>query len=142
MWDTAGQEAYRSITQAFSRNAGVVILCYSITDRDSFNHIEDWKKLMADLADGATTILVGAKKDLRESRTDTNGVITLSELSAKAERYKWQFIETSSKTFEGIEQFKELLAQQALAFLERPQVRQPEDPVSVDLRAHRKKKCC
>jgi len=31
MWDTAGQESFRSITKIFYRSADVVILCYSIT---------------------------------------------------------------------------------------------------------------
>ena len=37
LWDTAGQEAYRGITQLFFRGSEIVILVYDICSPTSFN---------------------------------------------------------------------------------------------------------
>ena len=42
IWDSAGQERYRSLPQSYYRNAYGVLLVYDITDRDSFNQVEKW----------------------------------------------------------------------------------------------------
>ena len=41
LWDTAGQERFRSITRSYYRNSAGAILVYDVTNRDSFNHIEN-----------------------------------------------------------------------------------------------------
>ena len=42
VWDTAGQESFRSITKIFYRGAHVVILAYSIINALSFENLTDW----------------------------------------------------------------------------------------------------
>jgi Ras-related protein Rab-2A len=42
VWDTAGQESFRSITKIFYRGAHVVILAYSIINGLSFENLTDW----------------------------------------------------------------------------------------------------
>ena len=42
MWDTAGQEAFRSITRSYYRGAAGALLVYDITRRDTFNHLTTW----------------------------------------------------------------------------------------------------
>ena len=42
VWDTAGQESFRSITKIFYRGAHVVILAYSIISAMSFENLTDW----------------------------------------------------------------------------------------------------
>lgn len=42
IWDTAGQEKYRSVTEVFFKGAAGIILVYSITDRNSFTHLQNW----------------------------------------------------------------------------------------------------
>lgn len=44
IWDTAGQESFRSITKIFYRGAHAAILGYAITQRDTFNNLVDWHK--------------------------------------------------------------------------------------------------
>lgn len=39
IWDTAGQESFRSITRIFYRGAHIVFLCYDITRLDTFNSV-------------------------------------------------------------------------------------------------------
>ena len=42
IWDTCGQEAYRSLVKNFYRNASLAIITYSIDSEESFSHIESW----------------------------------------------------------------------------------------------------
>ena len=45
-WDTAGQEKYNSLVQNFIKNANIVLLIYSITDKKSFQDLDNWLKLV------------------------------------------------------------------------------------------------
>ena len=42
IWDTAGQERFRNITKSFYKGAHGIVLTYSITDPNSYAHIEKW----------------------------------------------------------------------------------------------------
>lgn len=42
IWDTAGQESFKSITKIFYRSAHAVFLCYSIANRETFNNLTTW----------------------------------------------------------------------------------------------------
>ena len=42
IWDTCGQEVYRSLISSFFRSASLAVIVYSIDTEDSFNNIEKW----------------------------------------------------------------------------------------------------
>ena len=42
IWDTAGQEKYRSLTQIFYKDASIAILVYDITSQESFDEIQNY----------------------------------------------------------------------------------------------------
>ena len=42
IWDTAGQESFKSITKIFYRGANCVVFCYDITRMDTFLNLETW----------------------------------------------------------------------------------------------------
>lgn len=42
IWDTAGQEKYRSLTQIFYKDASIAILVYDITNEESFDEIQNY----------------------------------------------------------------------------------------------------
>jgi Ras-related protein Rab-2A len=42
IWDTAGQENFRSITRSYYRSAIGALLVYDISRRDSFEHLSQW----------------------------------------------------------------------------------------------------
>ena len=51
IWDTAGQEKYRSLTQIFYKDASIAILVYDITDSDSFEELQNyWYKQLQECA--------------------------------------------------------------------------------------------
>ena len=65
IWDTAGQESFRSITKIFYRGAHVAILGYAITKRDSFENLHDWlHEIRASCSPEVIPILIGNKSDL------------------------------------------------------------------------------
>jgi small GTP-binding protein len=92
IWDTAGQEKYRSITRAYFRDAYGAIICFSITDKQSY---EDIKHHIKDLemygSENVVKLLVGTCTDLNDSR-----VITKSQGKQLAKDIGAQYIETSS----------------------------------------------
>ena len=65
LWDTAGQEQYRSMTQLFVKNSRIIILVYDVTSQKSFESLNYWydfinKKLGSNIIIG----LIGNKIDL------------------------------------------------------------------------------
>ena len=72
VWDTAGQEAFRSIARTFYKGTNGVILTYSITRESSFTSVKSWLKEVQDGCEDDTPIfLVGNMKDLESQREVT-----------------------------------------------------------------------
>ena len=95
IWDTCGQEIYRSLISNFYRNSSLAVLMYAINDKESFNHADSWlSELKNNSSPDISIILVGNKADLEEDR---------QILKDEGENYKEQncldlFMETSAKT--------------------------------------------
>ena len=68
LWDTAGQEKYNSLTQTFTKNAKIIILIYSITDRKSFQDLDTWLNLVKERngEEGYSLGIAANKSDLYE----------------------------------------------------------------------------
>ena len=76
VWDTAGQEQYRSIGKIFLKNAKIAILVYDITSKKSFNDLSFWYDyIKSELGDKITLGLAGNKADLfvQEEVSKKNG---------------------------------------------------------------------
>ena len=76
IWDTAGQERYRSVTKMFLQDSQILLLCYSITDRKSFEHLNYWYNLATEISGNNITLGVAANKsDLfeKEQVKDSEG---------------------------------------------------------------------
>ncbi|OMJ73310.1 hypothetical protein SteCoe_28024 [Stentor coeruleus] len=94
MWDTAGQESFRSITRSYYRGAVAALLVYDITNRDSFVSLSRWiSEAKAHGNKDITLILVGNKNDIEDQR-----VVSTEEAQSFAEQNNLLFIETSAKT--------------------------------------------
>ncbi|KAM7206895.1 P-loop containing nucleoside triphosphate hydrolase protein [Naviculisporaceae sp. PSN 640] len=65
IWDTAGQERFRSISRLYYRGANACILCYSITDAQSFAEMGIWlTELRRNLPADIVLHVVGTKADI------------------------------------------------------------------------------
>ena len=95
IWDTCGQEVYRSLINSFYRSSSLAILVYSIDNRNSFNHLEDWLNDIKTQSNPDTKIfLIGNKVDLEDKREISK------EMGEKfcSDHNLSLFLETSAKT--------------------------------------------
>ena len=93
IWDTAGQENFRSITQCYYKNSACAIIVYDITNRESFKNINSWiEECKTSCPKNICMVLVGNKSDLEDKR-----IITKEEGLELAEKYGILFFETSAK---------------------------------------------
>ena len=95
IWDTCGQEVYRSLITNFYRNASLAMMVYSIDSRESFLHINQWlKEIKIHSHPDVKIILIGNKSDLEDNRK-----VTYEEAQKfKDENQLLYFGETSAKT--------------------------------------------
>ena len=95
IWDTCGQEVYRSLITNFYRNASLAMMVYSIDSRESFAHINQWlKEIRVQSNPDVKILLIGNKCDLENERT----VLTEEAKKFKEENHLLYFEETSAKT--------------------------------------------
>ena len=95
IWDTCGQEIYKSLITNFYRNSSLAVLVYSIDSRESFEHAEVWLKELKNMANPDVRIfLVGNKADLEENRQ----VKKEEGLKYKNDENLDLFLESSAKT--------------------------------------------
>merc|ERR1712224_328998 len=100
IWDTAGQESFRSITRSYYRGAAGALLVYDITRRETFNHLANWLEDARQHANPNMTImLIGNKVDLEHKR-----VVTKEEGAQFAKDNGLIFLETSAKTAQNVEE--------------------------------------
>ena len=97
IWDTCGQEVYKSLISNFYRNSSLALILYAINNKDSFQHAETWLNDLKNQANpNVRVFLVGNKSDLENER-----VISKEEGERfKEEKKLDKFIETSAKTGE------------------------------------------
>ena len=95
IWDTCGQELYRSLITNFYRNSSLAIIVYAINSKDSFDNIEIWlRELRTHSNPDAKVFLIGNKIDLENERKITK---EQGENYAKTNKLDL-FIESSAKT--------------------------------------------
>ena len=94
IWDTCGQEIYRSLITNFYRTAALAIIVYSVTDKKSFEETEIWLKQVKLNADPNCKIfLIANKVDLPEKVVSSEDGLNL-----KKEHGFECYMETSAKT--------------------------------------------
>ena len=95
IWDTCGQELYRSLITNFYRNSSLAIIVYNVTDRKSFENVDLWfKELRTHSNPNVKVFLIGNKNDLEDQRK-----VQTEEGEKYAEQYKInKFLETSAKS--------------------------------------------
>ena len=94
IWDTAGQDRFRSITRNYYKGADGIILIYDITKKDTFENVRNWINNIKDEApDRVVLILVGNKVD-----DEGNRVVPKSEGEEIAKEFNLPFFECSAKS--------------------------------------------
>jgi Ras-related protein Rab-8A len=94
IFDTAGQERYRTITASYYRGSQGIVLVYDITERNSFESMRNWLEQIDQCADARVMkVLVANKVDLEDARK-----VDRSEGEALAREFNMKYFETSAQT--------------------------------------------
>lgn len=124
LWDTAGQETYKSITRSYFRGASGALLVFDISRLNTFHNCTQWLHDLRQIAEeGIVVILVGNKSDLTggDDEVATEGSAEAADADApggtkskrqvsRAQAEEWcrendvlTYVETSAKSGEGVE---------------------------------------
>jgi len=93
IWDTAGQDRFRTLTSSYYRGAHGIIIVYDVTNKDSFDNVRQWMTEIEKFAsESVNKLLVGNKSDLEEQRE-----VTSEEGMELAKKFDIPFLEVSAK---------------------------------------------
>ena len=102
IWDTAGQENFRSITRAYYKNSACALVVYDISNRESFDNISSWiEDCKSQSPQTIFMVLVGNKTDLE---LENKRAVSFEEGQELAEKNKMMFFETSAKSGKNVDE--------------------------------------
>jgi len=130
IWDTCGQERYRSLISSFYRNSCLAIIVYSIDSQNSFESVDQWiDEIKSQTNPNVKIFLIGNKVDLEKERcVDKN----IAEQIAKEHNLDF-FMETSAKTGENAQKLFIVAAKILLDEYKRYQNESDRDKSSITL---------
>ncbi|CAK74708.1 unnamed protein product (macronuclear) [Paramecium tetraurelia] len=110
IWDTAGQESFRSITRSYYKGSIGVVLVFDLTKKDTYYNVMKWHNEILDCTHEFVEIsLVGNKLDLESERQ-----VSSKEALEYAQSNKMNYLETSAKTGQNVDKVFEDIAQRIL----------------------------
>ena len=93
IWDTCGQEKYRALIKGYYTNSSLAIIVYSVTDKESFNDVNVWYKLIKENISDCKIFLIANKVDSPER------IITNEEGNKCRKDFNFDlYMETSAKS--------------------------------------------
>lgn len=96
IWDTTGDERYRSVLPSYFRKTSVAIICFDVTNRESFNSLDFWIEMSkTHCGENTKIILVGTKSELQN-------VVSLKEAKGFADASNFELFYCSSLTGENV----------------------------------------
>jgi len=150
LYDTAGQEKYRSLIPLYTKDAHIIFLIYDISNYDSFTNVEKWYDSLSNVnKEEAIFFLVGNKVDLVEERK-----VKEEEGKEFADQHNFIFQEMSALTGDGIQELfmNKLLTQIRTHLLNKDKFNQEQEEENLRLklqgssekilRNQKNKKCC
>ena len=100
LWDTAGQERFRSAAFQYIRNAQGIVLVFDVTNKSTFNSIENWMDEIKDnFKSNPNIILFANKVDLGKEKWQ----ISSEEAREYAKKLNFAYFETSALTKQGLD---------------------------------------
>ena len=114
IWDTAGQEKYRSLGTAYYRGADGCVFVFDLCDRRTLTDLDKWyvafrSQLSEEKAKGFPMMLFGNKADKPER------IVTTEAAKKWCKEYNdMPYYETSAKTGEGLEKAFEVITRTAI----------------------------
>ena len=151
LWDTAGRERYKAITNAFYKGSKGAFVVYDITRKSSFLNIDKWiGELKTNGSEDILIILVGNKSDLEDKRE-----VSIEDGEKKAKQYGIAFCETSALQGKNIEYAFNILIDEIILEIENAKQKEMKNNKSNNKKKskgimlntnndknNKKKKCC
>ena len=149
IWDTAGEERYKSITSAYYKGSKGALVVYDISKRTTFENVNKWiDELKLKGNEDIIIMLVGNKSDLEDKRE-----VQIEEVENKSKLYKIAFCETSAMNGKNIEQAFDSLINEIMKSVEKAKTTELKDiknskPIILDEKEDEeenqkeKKSCC
>jgi small GTP-binding protein len=132
IWDTAGQEMFRSLGPLYYRSAVGAVAVYDVTNRSSLNNLDSWIAAFTATAGTDVTIAIAANKcDLQDARQ-----VTVKEGKDWATARGYFVYETSAKTGQNVPALFRALAEMVLY------TKSPRYMANVDQMITERRRCC
>ena len=91
IWDSAGQEKFRSLIPNYIRGSSLIFLVFDISRKDSFQNLNHWIEFITNI-DKGNIIIIGNKIDLKEERA-----VTKEEAEKYCKEKNYEYFEVSAK---------------------------------------------
>ena len=123
IWDTAGQEKYRSLTKNYLLNANGILIVFDLSNEKSFNDLDLWIEEINNVIDEkkVTIILVGNKSDLHEQRINNDNALTY------ANKHNMKYLSVSAKDGVNIEYLFEIVGTDCIKKIQEEEQNNNED---------------
>ena len=92
IWDSAGQEKFKSLIPNYIRGSSLIFLIFDVSRKLSYDHLTDWIKFITDIDNSGVIIIIGNKIDLKEKREVNN-----EEAEKFCKENKYDYFEVSAK---------------------------------------------
>ena len=135
LWDTAGQDRYRTIAKNYYKGSHGILLLYDVTKSSSFENIREWiKDIREEVYEKAIIFLIGNKIDKKDQIK-----IKTEEGEKLAEEFNIPFFEASAKSGENVDEiFKALYKKISEVYVDIQQ----EGGRKLSKKNKKNKKCC
>ena len=92
IWDSAGQEKFRSLIPNYIRGSALIFLIFDVSKKETYDHLNEWLKFITNIENGSLIIIVGNKLDLKDSRE-----VNVEEAEKFCKDNKYDYFEVSAK---------------------------------------------
>ena len=136
IYDTNGQERFKSLSLNYLKKADGILLFYDITDKESFDSIKEWMQSIYEIKDNNFPIvLIGNKIDLKDER-----IVTKEEGESESVKYNIKFYETSCKDNINIKESILFLIYKILGNIQEEKDKEKNENIVLNTKKHKKRK--
>ena len=113
IWDSAGQERFRSLAAAYYRGAHSLVLAFDVTDVSTFNNLRRWlDQVRPSMKEGVPVALVATKCDAGEEQEEVSREQVVRFIEEEGAGMLVRSFRTSSKSGDGIHEVFEWIAEE------------------------------